>query len=78
MTFFRPETVENFVVASRNEFFKIGFMPYFLSSNSPLSNKRDRNYESALVVLNQHKEKCYSSIFSTFSRNNHVSLFFKE
>ena len=44
-------------------FFKIGFMPYFSSSNSPLSSNRDRNYESTLVVFNQRKEKRYNSIF---------------
>ena len=49
-------------VASRknqlsDEFFKIGFMPYFLSLNSPLSRYRDRNSKSALAFLNQHMEK---------------------
>ena len=38
-------------------------------------SNRDKNYESVLVVLNRHKEKRYNSIFSTFSRNNHVSSF---
>ena len=47
-------------------FFKIGFMPYFLSSNSPLSSNYDR------------KKTLNSIFFSTFSRNNHVSPFFKE
>ena len=40
-----------------DEFFKIGFMPYFLSLNSPLSRYRDRNSKSALTFLNQHMEK---------------------
>ena len=40
-----------------NEFFKIGFMPYFLSLNSPLSRYRDRNSKSALAFLNQHMKK---------------------
>ena len=49
-------------VASRknqlsDEFFKIGFMPYFLSLNSSLSRYRDRNSKSALAFLNQHMEK---------------------
>ena len=49
-------------VASRknqlsNEYFKLGFMPYFLSSNSPISRYRDRNSKSALAFLNQHMEK---------------------
>ena len=49
-------------VASRknqlsDEFFKIGFMPYFLSLNSPLSRYRDRNSKSALAFLNQHMKK---------------------
>ena len=49
-------------VASRknqlsDEFFKIGFMPYFLSLNSPVSRYRDRNSKSALAFLNQHMEK---------------------
>ena len=49
-------------VASRknqlsDEFFKIGFMPYFLSLNSPLSRYRDGNSKSALAFFNQHMEK---------------------
>ena len=40
-----------------DEFFKIGFMPYFLSLNSSLSRCRDRNSKSALAFLNQHMEK---------------------
>ena len=40
-----------------DEFFKIGFMPYFLSLNSPLSRYRDRNSRSALAFSNQHMEK---------------------
>ena len=53
-------------VASRHlhrVFFKRGFMPYFLSSKSSLSGNRDRNNQSALVVLIQHKEKRYNFIF---------------
>ena len=55
-------------VASRknqlsDEFYKIGFMPYFLSLNSPLSRYRDRNSKSALAFLNQHMEKRYNFIF---------------
>ena len=53
---------KNISVASRknqlsDEFFKIGFMPYFLFLNSPLSRYRDRNSKSALAFLNQHMEK---------------------
>ena len=49
-------------VASRknqlsDEFFNIGFMPYYLSLNSPLSRYRDRNSKNALAFLNQHMEK---------------------
>ena len=40
-----------------DEFFKIGFMPYFLSLNSSLSRYRDRNSKSALAFLNQYVEK---------------------
>ena len=69
-------------VASRKNhvsdmFFNIGFMSYFLSSNSPLSSNRDRNYVSALVALNQHKEKRYNSIFlKNTSRKNHITSLF--
>ena len=37
-------------------------MPYFLPSNSPLLSNHERNYKSALVVLNQHKEIRYNFI----------------
>ena len=37
--------------------FQTGFMPYFLSLNSPLSRYRDRNSKSTLAFLNQHMEK---------------------
>ena len=40
-----------------DEFFKTGFMHYFLSLNGPLSRYRDRNSKSALAFLNQHMEK---------------------
>ena len=58
----RSSTSKNPTVTSRknqlsDELLKIGFMPYFLSLNSPLSRYRDRNYKSALVLLNQHMEK---------------------
>ena len=53
--------VEDSVASRKNqlsdEFFKIGFMLYFLSLNSPLSRYRDRNSKSALAFLNQHMEK---------------------
>ena len=53
----KSNILRNISVASRknhvsDDFFKMGFMPYFLSSNSPLSSSRDRNYESAFAVLN--------------------------
>ena len=52
----------NSVASRKNQLsdaiFKIGFMPYFLSSKIPLSRYRDRNSESALAFLNQHMEKC--------------------
>ena len=58
-------------------FFKIGFMPYFLSSNSPLSRYLDRNYERALASLNHDMENAKTPFFPHFPGiTNDVSPFF--
>ena len=70
-----------YVASRKNDFsdvfFKIGFMPYFLPSNSPLSRYRDRNSESALVFLKQHMQNTKTPFFQYFPEITTYLHFFR-